>query len=742
MLKKFLIIILFFILPVNAEVLKEFKVEGNERISQETIKVYGEINIGTDYTSEELNNVLKNLYSTNFFENINLELKEGILKIFVKEYGIVNSISLDGEESNQIKNLIFERLSTKEKGSYIPNQLNKDVNLLKKIYASMGYNFANVNVKVEKFSENRVNILYNIERGNKTYIKKINFIGEKKIRDNKLRDIIASEEKKFWKFLSKNTYFNQSNIELDKRLLVNYYKSLGYYDVQVLSSSSEVDPKSNSSSLVYTINSGKRYKINKISTNIDSVIDKKLFEPLADNYQNIVGKYYSPFKVKKLLDQVDLLISNNDLQFIEHSVNEIIENENIEIKINIYEGKKDLVERINIYGNSVTEEAVIRAELLLDEGDPINRIKLDQSLAKLKSRNIFADVQANITDGSKTSQKILDISVEEKPTGEISAGAGIGTNGGSFAFNIRENNWLGKGLNIATNLEVSSETFSGALNISDPNFNYSGNALNYYVENIKNDKPDSGYTNNIIATGIGTKFEQYKDIYISPSLSFSYDDLKVESTASSSLQKQKGTFSDLSFDYGITSDKRDRVYGPTDGYITGFSQSFPIYADSPYIKNSISFSKYQALTPNFISSIKLYASAINGLEKKDVRLSKRLNLSNSRLRGFESGKVGPKDGVDYVGGNYSAAANIELNLPNLLPESTKTDVGLFLDFGNVWHVDYSDNVDDSNKIRSSVGINSNWLSPVGPMSFIFSQNLSKASTDVTQSFNFRLGTTF
>ena len=742
MFKQLLIIILFFILPVNAEVLKEFQVEGNERISAETIKVYGDINIGIDYTNEDLNKVLKNLYSTNFFENINLELKDGILKIFVKEYAVVNSISLDGEASNNIKNQILERLSTKEKGSYIPNQLNNDVNLLKKIYATMGYNFANVNVKVEKFSENRVNILYNIEKGNKTYIKKINFIGDKKIRDNKLRDIIASEEKKFWKFLSKNTYFNQSNIELDKRLLINYYKSLGYYDIQVLSSSSEIDSKSNSSSLVYTINSGKRFKINKISTNIDSVIDKKLFEPLASNYQNVIGKYYSPFKVKKLLDQVDLLILNNDLQFIEHSVNEIIENESIEIKINIYEGRKDLVERINIYGNTVTEESVIRAELLIDEGDPINKLKLDQSLAKLKSRNLFADVQAKTSDGSKVNQKILDISVEEKPTGEISAGAGIGTNGGSFAFNISENNWLGKGINVSTNFEVSSETFTGALNVTNPNFNYSGNALKYYVENINNDKPDSGYKNNIIATGIGTKFEQYKDIYISPNLSFSYDDLKVESTASSSLQKQKGTFSDLSFNYGITSDKRDRVYGPTDGYIAGFSQSFPIYADSPYINNSISFSKYQALTPNFISSIKIYASAINGLEKKDVRLSKRLNLSNSRLRGFESGKIGPKDGVDYVGGNYAAAANIEVNLPNLLPESTKTDVGLFLDFGNVWHVDYSDTVDNSNKIRSSIGINSNWLSPVGPMSFIFSQNLSKANTDVTESFNFRLGTTF
>ena len=740
MLKKIFVILFLFISSAYSEVIKELKIEGNDRISNETIKVYGEIDFSIDFTEEELNKVLKNLYSTNFFANVNLQLKDGILKIIVKEYSIVNLLSIEGEKSNQFKNQIFERLTIKEKGSYIPSQINEDVNLLKKIYASLGFNFVQVNVKVNEFSDNRVNIIYNINKGNKTYIKKIEFIGDKKIRENKLRDIISSEEKKFWKFLSNNTYINQTNVELDKRLLINYYKSLGYYDVQVLSSNSEIDPINNSSTLVYTINSGKRYKISKISTNVDSVLDKKLFEPLLKNYEDLIGKYYSPFKVKKLLDKVDLLILNNDLQFIEHSVNEVIENEKIEIKINIYEGKKKLVERINIYGNSVTEESVIRSTLLLDEGDPLNQLKLEQSVAKLKSRNLFSDVQVKVLDGSNNNQKIVNISVEEKPTGEISAGAGIGTNGGSFAFNITENNWLGKGLNVSTNLDISSETFTGGVSISDPNYNFSGNSLNYYITNTTNDKPDSGFKNNIISTGIGTKFEQYNDIYLSPNLSFSYDDLKVESTASSNLQKQKGTFTDLSFDYGITSDKRDRVYSPTDGYILGFNQAFPIYADSPFIRNAIILSKYQSLSPNVVAAVKFNASAINGLKNKDVRLSKR--LGTTRLRGFEAGKIGPKDGSDYVGGNYSAVANFELNLPNLLPESTKTDIGVFLDIGNLWHVDYADNIDDSNKVRSTIGVNTSWNSPIGPMSFILSQNLSKASTDITESFNFKLGTTF
>ena len=266
--------------------------------------------------------------------------------------------------------------------------------------------------------------------------------------------------------------------------------------------------------------------------------------------------------------------------------------------------------------------------------------------------------------------------------------------------------------------------------------------MNYFVENTQNDKPNSGFKNNIITTGIGTRFEQYRNVYLSPGLNFSFDDLKVDNTASESLKKQKGQFTDLSFSYGISVDNRDKVYAPTNGYISSFTQILPIYADSPSLSNNYSFSKYQMLTPSAIGAFKFHASTITGLDDKDARLNKRINLSPRKLRGFEKGKVGPIDGEDFVGGNYAMASNFEVSLPNLLPESTKTDVGLFLDFGNIWEVDYDANINDSNKIRSSIGVSTQWLSPIGPMSFVFAQNLSKEKTDITEFFNFSLGTTF
>ena len=741
MLKIYTTLLCLIFFNLHAEIVKKIEVKGNDRISIETIKVYGEITIGNDYSTFNVNEVLKNLYNTNFFEDVKISLVNGILNIAVKEYATINSIDLQGEKSNAVKKSVLENLKLKPKESFIENRLSEDISMIKKIYATIGFNFVNVDTKIEKFDDNRINLVYLLDKGKKTDIAQINFTGDKKVKDKRLRDIIVSEEKKFWKFLSKNTFLNSNNIELDKRLLINYYKSLGYYDVQVLSSNAEISQE-NLTSLTYTINAGTRYKVIKISTNVSEVLDKNLFIPLQKSFTKIIGKYYSPFKVKKLLDELDLLIADNDLQFIQHSVNEILEGDAIEIKINIFEGKKQLVERIDVLGNSVTDESVIRSELLLDEGDPYSNLKLEQSVAKLKARNLFSVVKKTITDGSSKDQKIIKIEVEEKATGEISAGAGIGTSGGSLAFSLSENNWLGRGVAVSTGFDISAETFTGTLSVNDPNYNFSGNSLNYFVSNTTNDKPDSGFKNNIISTGIGTRFEQYNNIYISPNLSLSYDDLQVQSTASSSLKKQKGTFTDLSFDYGITLDNRDRVFSPTEGYLSSFSQGIPLIADSPYLKNSYAYSAYQTLSENVIGAFKFYATGINGLNDTDVRISKRVSLSTKRLRGFESGKIGPRDGVDYVGGNYAMASNFEVSLPNFLPESTKTDVGLFLDFGNLWHVDYDQNIDDSNKIRSSAGINTSWLSPVGPISFVFSQNLSKADTDVTETFKWNLGTTF
>ena len=557
----------------------------------------------------------------------------------------------------------------------------------------------------------------------------------------RLIDITASEEDKFWKFISKNTKFSKNLVNLDIRLLKNYYKSLGYYDVNITSNSAEIK-KTGNIELIYSIDAGKRYIIKKISTVVDPVFDKKLFFSLNEEYEKVIGDYYSPFKIKNLLEDIDDVIEKNNLQFVEHNVEEVIENDSIVVKFNIIEGKKILVERIDILGNNITNESVIRSELLLDEGDPFTSLRLDKSIAKIKSRNIFSNVESKLSEGSSPDLRNIEIKVEEKATGEISAGAGLGTNGGSVAFNIQENNWLGEGKRVGFDVEISNETVKGRINYTDPNYDYLGNSINYSLRSTSNDRPTQGYQNTILGAGVGTSFEQYKNLFVSLGLDLNYDDLKTDSTASDSMKKQNGSFSEVLGQYGFSYDLRNRTFQPTDGHIVSFNQSLPIYADKNIVTNTVSSSIYRTINENVIAANKYYIKSVTGLGGDKVRLSKRALLGSNRLRGFEKGKVGPVDGEDHIGGNYAAAINFEATLPNLLPESSKTDISLFLDVGNVWGVDYDSTLEDSSKIRSSTGAAASWVSPLGPMTFILSTNLSKASTDKTESFNFNLGTTF
>jgi len=731
----------FFSSLALAESVNKINISGNKRVSDETVKIYGDIDISEDISETKLDNILKNLYSTNFFKDVKVSIKDNNLFIDLKEYPFVNQLIIVGEKSNNLKDQIKKIIKLKEKQSFIKSYLASDLETIKNLYSSLGYNSSEIEIKIKKISEENLDLVIEIDRGEQTKITSIKFLGNTKVRAFRLKDVIASEEDKFWKFLSRNTNFSKNLVNLDTRLLLNYYKSLGFYDVKINSNLATIN-KSGNAELIYSIDEGNRYTVNKISTNVDSVFDKKLFFPLNKKYKKFIGDYYSPFKIKKLLEDLDELIERNDLQFVEHNVQEIIEGDTINIIFNVFEGKKVLVERINILGNSITNENVIRGELILDEGDPFTKLNLDKSIAEIKERSIFKTVKYEVLDGSQNNLKIINIKVEEKPTGEITAGAGIGTNGGTFAFAIRENNWLGQGKSIGFDVEVDKESLLGTLSYTDPNYDFLGNSLSYALSSEKNDKPNQGFENSVITGRVGTSFEQYKDVKASLGLSASYDDLKTESTASTSLRNQSGTFNEIAGNYGFTLDKRNRAFMPTSGSTLSFGQTFPIYADKSFVNNDLRASYYKSLNENIVSATKFYFSAVNGLGGDDVRLNKRKGLPSRRLRGFEKGKIGPIDGTDHVGGNYAASVNFETNLPNILPESTNTDISLFLDFGNVWGVDYDSSIDDSNKIRSSTGAMASWMSPIGPMTFTLSQNLSKAGSDISETFNFNLGTTF
>jgi outer membrane protein insertion porin family len=515
--KKLLFFIVLFSAFINvtlkAEVVNKIEVFGNDRISLETIKIFGDVNIGENYETSDISQIIKKLYETKFFSNISIKLQNNTLQITVNENPMINLVTFNGEKTKKYKEALTEILSLSEKTSFIKSFVKSDVNIIKEFYRNLGFYFIEIDLQIEKLDKNRVNLVYTFNKGEKAKISKIFFLGDKKIRDMKLRDVITSQEARFWKFISRNIYLNKGRIELDKRLLINYYKNIGYYEVDIASSSVEYS-EGEGFVLSYSINAGKRYKFKKIYASVADELDKSAFVSLQKDFDEVIGEYYSQSKVTKILEKVDKLSEQKELQFVNHRLLETLDGDGVEININIFEGKKFTIERVNIVGNSITNDGVIRGELEVDEGDPYSALLVNKSINNLKARRIFANVEEKIIEGSLPDLKVLEITVQEKATGEISAGAGVGTDGTSFMFAVKENNWLGKGVSVQTKLNISPETLRGSLGFKDPNYKFSNNAVFGTFSLASADFLEtSGYESSKTGLSLGTSFEQYEDLY-------------------------------------------------------------------------------------------------------------------------------------------------------------------------------------------------------------------------------------
>ena len=734
----------FFLSSLNAEIIKKFEITGNKRISDETIIIFSEINLDEDASKQKLDKVIKNLYKTNFFRNINLRFENQILYLDVEENPIIENLEITGIKKQSLIEFIKGKMRLAEMKSFDQELLSADIDLINNILKTNGYYFTKITSSKSLNDElNTLVLKINIDLGEKAKIKKIIFLGEKIFKDKRLKEVIASEEHKFWKFVSKNVYVNEELIKLDKRLLENYYKNNGYYKVKVENSFVEFDKQGNFN-LIYNIDSGMKFYFSNFDLNLPDDYDRQLFKNIEKKFSKLEGKKYSLLKIDDLLKEINKIALYKQYEFINASIVENIKGDKINFQINITESEKYYIERFDIQGNYSTLEEVIRNSLIVDEGDPYNEILFNKSINDLKSLGYFKTVKTEVIDGSDASLKVINIDVEERPTGEISLAAGFGTAGGTVGGGIKEKNFLGKGINLNANLEITEDSIKGKFVHAKPNFRYSDNTLfTSFQSTTKDLLTDSGYKSSGIGFSFATQFEQYQDLFFKPELNFQLEDLETSNKASNILKKQEGSYTDLYFNYSITQDLRDKKFRTEDGYQTSFAQELPIISDNNEISNAFEISKFKKLSTrsDMLGKISFYAKAINALDN-DVRVSKRLHIPSYRLRGFERGKVGPIENNDYIGGNYLSALNISTTLPNLLEDLDNLDIGVFLDAANVWGVDYDSSIDDNSKVRSSTGVGLNLMTPIGPLSLSFAKALTKASSDKTETFRFNLGTQF
>ena len=323
------------------------------------------------------------------------------------------------------------------------------------------------------------------------------------------------------------------------------------------------------------------------------------------------------------------------------------------------------------------------------------------------------------------------------------AGAGVGTSGATISFGVKENNYLGKGVGLETNLTLTEDSIKGLFSVSNPNYKNSDKSLRASVQATELNKlTDFGYKSSKSGFSLGTDFEYYDDLNLGLGFNTFYESLEADSTASDRQKKQAGNYFDIFTNLSFNYDKRDQKFQPTDGFFSRYDVDIPLISESNTITNQYSYANYiQFLDKNVLKS-SIFLKASNSVTGDNVKLSERNYIPSSKLRGFEYGKIGPKDGNDYIGGNYVTSINFSSTIPQLLANVQSTDLSIFLDVANIWGVDYDSSLDNSDDIRSSLGIAFDWFSPVGPMNFILAHPITKSSNDKTETFRFNLGTTF
>ncbi len=726
---------------LTAEIYNEIKVKGNDRLSIETIIMFSGLKTGLDVDKDDLNQSIKELYETNYFEDIKIIANKKILEIVVKENPIIQSIKINGVKNKSLLKNLYDTVKKYEKYPFLKNDVVNQKNFLLNAVRVNGFYFASINTSVLDNRNNSVDLVYNFDLGERAIIKKINFQGNKVFKDAKLRNVIKSEEGKFWKFLTSDKYLDEKKINNDEKLLKKFFLNKGFFNVKIKSSyAKNVDNQY--FELNFNIDAGKKYYFNEATLNKNITVDDNIDE-IKSIIKSLNGKRYSPKLLNSIVNEIDKISLLNEIVFTNTVYNlTIVEDNKINVQFIFEDLKKFYVDQINIFGNFITEEKVIRNSLIVDEGDAFNQLLFEKSIDNIKSRNIFKSVKHNIKESTSDNQKkIIDIVVEEDATGEIFAGAGAGTSGASVTAGITERNYLGKGIKLSTNLMISEDEIKGKFFVVNPNYKNTDRSINTILESTSSDfLSTGGFKTTRTGFGVGTGFEQYADLFINLDISAYYEKLETASTASAYKKKQEGDYIENLLSYNLTLNKLDQNYQPTDGYKFNFKQVLPIYSDDLSISNTFNASRYYSVTDNLIFSGKFFLKSVNSIDD-DVRVSRRVYIPSSKLRGFEPGKIGPKDGNEYVGGNIGSALNLNTTLPNVLSGYENVDLSLFLDAASLWEVDYDSSLESSN-IRSSTGLAVNWFTPVGPLTFSYAIPINSESTDKKETFRFKIGTSF
>jgi len=770
-----------------AQTASSIAVQGNRRVEADTVRSYFRPGPGGRLGPVEIDEGLKSLYATGLFADVHVNHAGGRLVVTVIENPVINRVAFEGNKKAKDEQLRIE-VQSKARGTLSKPTVQADVQRIIEIYHRSGRFDVQVTPKIIELPNNRVDLVFEIKEGDKTGVKEINFVGNKAFSRSRLKDVIKTTESNWLSFLQTTDIYDPDRVEADRDLLRRFYLKYGYADVRIVSAVGEYDPAKKGFIVTFTIDEGPQYKVGTV----DVVSNVQAINPaqLRGRLKISAGSVYNADLVEKSVEAMTIEAAKQGFAFanVRPRGDRNATNHTINLSFLVEEGARAYIERINIRGNTRTRDYVIRREFDLGEGDAYNRALIDRAERRLKNLNFFKTVRITNEPGSAPDRVVVNVDVEEMPTGEFSVSGGYSTADGFIGeVSVADRNLMGRGQLAKASVTYGERTRGFDLSFVEPyllGYRMAGGIDLYARQNLASSYVS--YDSQTIGTNLRLGFALTEEIAFQPRYSIyqqkitlpnEYNDCSPstvpgnpanttgancyangEASLPVRMELANGPVTTSLVGYTLSYNTVDNLKSPTSGLYAELRQDFAgVGGDVNFIRSQVEARNYYEVLPDVVGVLKLQGGHIAGWGGKDLRMLDHFKMGPNLVRGFAPAGIGPRDlnpntTQDALGGSLYWGASVEAQTPlYFLPKEIGIKLAAFVDAGSVW--DYKGptswaqtgetvQLADSNAVRSSAGIGFLWDSPLGPLRFDLAYPLSKESYDRTQVFRFSGGGKF
>ena len=767
----------------QAQTVSSIVVEGNQRVENDTVLSYVQISPGDVATADEIDTSVKALFQTGLFSDVQITRRGGTLVVRVEENPMINQVNFEGNSEVKDSDLLKE-VELRERMMFTRAKVLSDVNRVIGVYRRAGFYSVKVSPKIIRLPQNRVDLVFEIQEGDETKVRSIEFVGNNAFDDGDLKGVIGTQVYAWWRFFNRNDNYDPDRLEYDKELLRRYYLKNGFADVRVVSADAVLNSDATGFTITYTIEEGQRYTIADVAVNVGEAQLES--DELISKVRTGVGDYFDATRIDRTVDSLTLEAARQGFVFARVNP-DIQKNEaagTLDITYNIVEGPRIYIDRIDIIGNFRTEDEVIRRQLLLYEGDAYNRVVVERARRRLTALDYFEKIDFREEEGSAPDRIVLVVEVQEKSTGSINFSIGYSTTEyvvGSIS--LMERNFLGKGYNVRINTQASFKRQSVDFGFTNPYFMGLPISAGFdvFVTNTDNED-ESSYTSEQMGFVLrsGFRLDEYSSINFKYGLTWRDINGIDKASASPAVIETEGETIKSYVGSTYSWDNLDNPNRPTNGF------RGQLVAEVAGLGGDVYFGSLEAhawyFMPLYEDSVVLKiegnAGHVQPIGDNDVPLQDRFFKGGDTFRGFAVSGVGPRQigndgGSDAIGGRTYAIGTVEMSFPLGIPEEWGIEGAVFSDFGTVFNsgVDSElaetgdcsygrnsptqapdnagnngDNVNcdvfDTTEFRATVGAGVIWQSPFGPLRFEAAYPLLKADYDKTEWFRFSVGTRF